>query len=213
MVVNTQVKLEAPAELYGAVYGRNQKGQNKRYVILALAISLWISVLGLAIYSANTPAMQIEFFKIENGFSVLGLSIAVLILGGLFGFFGGIQSCLGYNATVFGNDVYEARAKWATTVFHKWFEQRYAVTINSNEALNLLDGHTIRLMLWDDETKRSERVTVEFDYNPEFARFSAYGKRSEGSRYASGEFPDVSQVEFNLMVIEIPSAPRRYMWS
>lgn len=212
MVVNTEYKLEQPEAGYGAVYGRNQDKQNKRYGIFFVAVVFWLTAVSIWILGSTlAPNLQTE---VGDQFSIYGLAIFLSIVMPIVGLFGGIDACLNYNNEVYASDVYALRAKYARTVFKKWFERRYDVKISENDAWTLMDGGLTRV--WRNlDNGRTEAVQVRFEYDGGFRILAELGRRPDAEviHKDSWNLPDLDSINFQLMVIEEPAKPRTYMWN
>lgn len=212
MVVNTEYKLEQPEVGYGAMYGRNQHKQNKRYGIFFVAVVFWLTAVSIWILGGTlAPNLQTE---VGDQFSIYGLAIFLSIVMPIVGLFGGIDACLNYNNEIYASDVYALRAKYARTVFKKWFERRYDVKISENDAWTLMDGGLTRV--WRNlDNGRTEAVQVRFEYEGGFRILAELGRRPDAEviHKDSWNLPDLDTINFQLMVIEEPAKPRTYMWN
>lgn len=212
MVVNTEYKLEQPEVGYGAMYGRNQHKQNKRYGIFFVAVVFWLTAVSIWILGSTlAPDLQAE---VDYRFSIYGLAIFLSIVMLIVGLFGGINACLNYNNEIYASDVYALRAKYARTVFKKWFERRYDVKISENDAWTLMNGGLTRV--WRNlDNGRTEAVQVRFEYEGGFRILAELGRRPDAEviHKDSWNLPDLNTINFQLMVIEEPAKPSIYMWN
>lgn len=205
-MIDTNVKLPQPEVGYGAVYGRDRTGQQKRHYALAVFASVWLVALAAWVFGGNNPTLTTEFLN----FSVWGISIFVTVALGIIGLFGGIDSCLNYHDHVYEQDVYENRTHYARTVFREWFMERYGVKINPDQAHNLMDGLDARVR------KGDEYLRVMFDYSGRnFSTLAMVGRRPNEEYVDSKNwnFPATDSIEFNLTILEDPQQPRRYAWT
>lgn len=205
-MIDTNVKLPQPEVGYGAVYGRDRTGQQKRHYVLTVFTSVWLVALATWVFGGNNTALTTEFLN----FSGWGISIFVTVALGIVGLFGGIDSCLNYHDHVYEQDVYENRTHYARTVFREWFMERYGVKINSDQAHNLMDGLDARVR------KGDEYLRVMFDYSGRnFSTLAMVGRRPNEEYVDSKNwnFPDTDSIEFNLTILEDPQQPRRYAWT
>lgn len=209
MTVDSTYELAQPAAAYGAVYGRDQKGQNKRYAALAIYVVAFVALVGTAAWSFITDSVLLQEFHEET--SVAGLCVGFAILFGVVGVFGFVNGMLSYNQDVYATDIYAGRIKYAYTVFKDWLENAYGMNISKDDALWLLDGETVRVWRKNSEG-RVEHLRTHFEYTPSFAKFSAFGRYPHAEYAVDDSIPDVSEVEFRLMVVEKPAAPRVYEW-
>lgn len=215
MVVNTDVVLAQPEAAYGAVFGRKQKNQNRRYVIFGFLVAIWAVAAPYWFYYMVFQKDEItETISMYLGFT--GVYTFGLLIIGMLGLF---QSLLFYNKDVYDTDVYNGRREYAETVFKAWFQSRYDVKISEEEAYALFDGYNARL--WRDTgVPGGEKVLVRFEYSARnFSRFTRLGRGvySEGSTPRPEDWakyqPETETVEFRLMIIEEPKAPRIYLWT
>lgn len=208
MTVKTDVILPNPVENFGAVYGRLQHKQNKRYLIFSGIALVWLNFFALLIVAHVNPEVP---YATETFYSV---SIAFLILAFLVGFFGGFSAVFSYNEDVYALDMYRGRATYAGTVFRDWLEERYGMKVTSDNALSLMDGYTVSVPRVSEDG-RTERVKVFFDYNTSFRTLAELAKRPTESYLPSKEnWPlDTEKIHFELLVMEEPQKPRTYVWN
>lgn len=160
-----------PSYAYGAVYGRNQTQQNIRTTIFVLFTLTWVASL-VGCWWGNTAAKNDESFS-----NLLGYSVAIAILFPIVAIFGGIQTTLGYNQDVFENDTKTLRQKYAVTVFKKWVETTYGMSLTPQQALDLMDGLPAFVKRADThQPGRTIVVQVWFEFTPTFSKLAEYGR-------------------------------------
>lgn len=215
MTIVEKVKLMQPEEHYGAVYGRNQAHANRRYVIYGILALIWVASVILAIKVNIEDWVFLKDTNVPEGlhYHIASFSIFYAWAFPIVSLFGGFAAAFGYNADVFSQDVYNNRAEYARTIFKDWFEATYNVRISESGAENLMDGGCALVWRKNDAGER-ERVKIRFEYNSSFKKFSSVGSRpSEGWTLDDwGKFPDVDEVDFNLMVVQEPANYREFAW-
>ncbi len=207
MTVIADVKLPQPLPAFGAEYGRNQHIQYRRYWIGAGVVALWLVAVTIFIL-ASTTMPELNTFGSFMGFVVL-YSIAVPVVA----LFGGAYAVLNYTDEIFAMDAYNGRRQYAATYFKEWFEERYNVVIpNAGAAEDLMEGGSARVRKRVGD--KVELVNVRFDFDaPGFRRFAEVARRPDTDYFSTDdEVPDVSKVEFRLIVMEDPAQPRQYYW-
>lgn len=204
-MIDTNVKLPQPEVGYGAVYGRDNAGQVKRYYVFAALTLVWLVALAGWIISGVNPSLITDYFTE----TLMGFSIFVTVLLGIVGLLGGADALLSHNDTIYENDVYRNRAHYARTIFREWFMETYGVKINPEQAHSLMDGSDARVL------RDGEYLRVMFDYSGRnFSSLAQIG-RSPNSYYVDTKnwtLPDVDSIEFNLMILEDPQRPRQRAW-
>lgn len=210
MIINHNASLPQPEKGYGAVWGRNQQKQNKRYIIFGvLTVIYMLTILALFFQSTVTSWLPWD----DNG-ALFGFLNIIAWGFPIVGLLGGFQEIFSYNDEVYATDVWHGRNLYAKTVFKEWFTARYGIKITDNEAVALMDGHGIHTIR-EDNFGRSELVRVRFDYNETFGNFSIVGAHpnSEYVTQSNWEIGDVNEIDFRLLVTEEPTKARTYEWS
>lgn len=194
-MLNIDIKLQKPEKYYGAIYTHNAPGYKRWLTGWVVSTFLICSSIHFITTNALTDNILVPILFLVT----LGLLFPIFVLTTIVLFV--------YNKIFFKDTIHLNRIKYAHTVFKTWVEQKHGIEIDTDQALQLMNGNTITIV------KNSKKYEIYLKETIENKKLFTIGNYLEEEKfnYKNWDY-DTDKLDLQLLFKKQYKQPKEKTW-